>query len=52
MISFMWNLIKMIHKNLFIKQKVKDFKIQFRITKGETVAGEAVNWEDGINIYT
>ena len=29
--------IKMIQKNLFIKQKLKDFKIKFRITKGETM---------------
>lgn len=36
-ITFMWNLIKMIQKNLFIKQKLKDFKIKFRMTKGETM---------------
>ena len=39
--TFMWNLIKMIQKNLFIKQnKFTDFKTNLMVTIGETVVGE------------
>ena len=37
----MWNLIKMIQKNLFTKQKqTQKTETKLRVTKGETVGGE------------
>ena len=37
-ITNMWNLIKMIQKNLFTKQKqTQDFKTKLTVTKGETL---------------
>ena len=50
-ITYLRNLIKMVWKNLFIKQKLTDFKIKLMVTKGENI-GVGINEEDGINIYT
>ena len=36
----MWILIKIIQKNLFIKQKQTDFKTNLMVTIGETVVEE------------
>ena len=46
-ITYMWNLTKMIQKNLFIKQKhTSDFKIKHMATIGETVrGGQLGGWE-------
>ena len=33
----MWNIIKMIQENLFIKQKLIDFKTNIMVTLDETV---------------
>ena len=38
-IPYTWNLIKMIQKNLFIKQKQRDFETQLIVTIGETMGG-------------
>jgi len=48
MISLMWNLIKMIQKNLFIKQKQnsQDFKSNLMVAIGEAVGeGGIEGWE-------
>ena len=34
-ITYMWNLIKIIQMNLFIKQKLTNFEMKFVIIKGE-----------------
>ena len=39
-------------KELIYKTEAHDFKIKFRVTKGQTVAGGGITWEDGINTYT
>ena len=36
----MFNLVKMIQNNLFIKQKLTDFKTNLMVTTGKTFAGE------------
>ena len=42
----------MIQKDLFIKQKLTDFKSNLMVTTGETIGGQGGNWENGNNIYT
>ena len=41
-ITYIWNLIKMVQKNLFNKNKLTDFKIKFMVTREETV-GRGIN---------
>ena len=47
----MWNLIKMIQKNLQKQKQTQSFKTKLMATKGET-GGGTTNEEVGINIYT
>ena len=42
----------MIQKNLQNRNRLNDFETKFKVTKGETRAGEGVDWGDGIDIYT
>ena len=44
----MWNLVKMIQKNLFIKWKRTVFKTHLVVTTGNTWGGGGKNWEGGI----
>ena len=48
----MWNLIKMIQKNLQNRKRLKDFKTKLTVTKGEMFRGGGINWDVGIGIYT
>ena len=51
-ITYIWNLIKMIQNNLFIKKKQTNrFKKQSMVAKEETMEWGR-NWEDGNNLYT
>ena len=47
----MWNLIKMMQKNLENINSLKDIKIKVVVTKGETL-GRGINWEGGIGVCT
>ena len=48
----MWNLIKMMQKNLFTKRKQTERpETKLLVTKGEMLPG-GINWEVGIGMYT
>lgn len=51
-IIYMWNVIKMIQKNLIIKRKLTYFKTNLMVTIAETTGGRGKNWEGGKNTYT
>ena len=42
-ITYMWNLIKMIQKNLYNRNDLTDFEIIFMIAKEKTIVGEGIN---------
>ena len=49
--TYMWNLIKVIQKNYFKKQKFIDFKINLMVTTGNVIGGreELREWEKHIH---
>ena len=47
----MWNLVKMVQKNLQNRNRLKDFETKVMVTNGETLGGW-IKWEVGIDIYT